>query len=464
MGLILRPAEVKNAANQIKSDAECMGEQFQKATKEFLEFDKNDMLSSEAWGSIKKGYGEFHRTISNAITVVSQSIRLSSNRAIIGAQGLPDDYYDENSITSQIAYLEKECVIIRESIHRFELMRSIPFFQSVDAIRVIESYTQALHNALDMINVLKKKLQLLNEYNTATYEYYDEAYNLLIAVNEAIEAANKGHADTTLYSYCEIINIKSHALSVEMNTYVIGSIRAEEAGKCVGSIVYDPTTDGMRVADIDEGFLKVYDAPTLTCVGQVIDVNTIYDMYNPQLKEMFGEKRYYSGALQAYSDPVANSDEVGPNSNGKYDFSKKEFDRYHGTILCDDIDRYAVAVGPAIQNPNIDYGIMKSMGGEVYKADDMRYGTCIDISLDINDKTYYIPAVIVDVKNHTWPTGICQTGIPINQEEGKKTDYNVIIQDAGNVIEWYAPMEGLTQGLDKSDASVRIIDYDVLLP
>lgn len=47
----------------------------------------------------------------------------------------------------------------------------------------------------------------------------------------------------------------------------------------------------------------------------------------------------------------------------------------------------------------------------------MAYGTGVDITIDLNGETYYIPAIIVDVKEHSAYTGEIQTGIPFFRED-----------------------------------------------
>ena len=112
------------------------------------------------------------------------------------------------------------------------------------------------------------------------------------------------------------------------------------------------------------------------------------------------------------------------------------------------MERYAIAIGPKLQNTAFD-----CISAPV--ADDMAYGTCVDITIVLNDKTYYIPAIIVDVKAHTAPTGIFQTGVDFKG--------NGIAEDPSSIVEWYTYMEengkNKSKGLNKFNRTGSIIIY-----
>jgi hypothetical protein len=72
--------------------------------------------------------------------------------------------------------------------------------------------------------------------------------------------------------------------------------------------------------------------------------------------------------------------------------------------LTDQIGRYWIAVGPKVMNPEHknDQGIT---------ADEMNYGTMIDVVLqDSNGTIFYFPTVVGETKAHTYPNGVYQTG------------------------------------------------------
>lgn len=87
--------------------------------------------------------------------------------------------------------------------------------------------------------------------------------------------------------------------------------------------------------------------------------------------------------------------------------------------------RYWVAVGPNIINP------YHTPADKSVTAEEMKFGTKIDIVVkDEDGEIYYIPAVIGEGKEHSYPDGLYQTGIPFNSNR---------ISDpagAGNTVEF----------------------------
>jgi hypothetical protein len=53
----------------------------------------------------------------------------------------------------------------------------------------------------------------------------------------------------------------------------------------------------------------------------------------------------------------------------------------------------------------------KHQPSEEISLEEMKYGTKIDVVLrDSDGNIYYLPCVVGDVKAHTWPNGVLQTG------------------------------------------------------
>lgn len=94
----------------------------------------------------------------------------------------------------------------------------------------------------------------------------------------------------------------------------------------------------------------------------------------------------------------------------------------------------------------------KHKSNEKVTIDEMKYGTKLDIVvLDEDTNTnYYIPAVVGDVKEHTWPNGLYQTGKQI------PTGTLSIGNDDGSTIEF---MGKTREGTDNYKL-VEIIVYD----
>jgi hypothetical protein len=75
-------------------------------------------------------------------------------------------------------------------------------------------------------------------------------------------------------------------------------------------------------------------------------------------------------------------------------------------LYVDDEGRYWVAIPPAFMNALPEPGMPISEEG-------MKYGTKIDIFVICQHEgtELFIPAVVGDVKNHSWPEGMYQTGM-----------------------------------------------------
>lgn len=87
-------------------------------------------------------------------------------------------------------------------------------------------------------------------------------------------------------------------------------------------------------------------------------------------------------------------------------------------VIVNEDGRYWIAVGPNLINENYP------LEGKV-QADEFVYGTYIDIivsDLSTGEK-YYIPCVVGDIKNHTYPNGQFHTGIPYpNSKDNSQAD------------------------------------------
>lgn len=97
--------------------------------------------------------------------------------------------------------------------------------------------------------------------------------------------------------------------------------------------------------------------------------------------------------------------------------------------------RYWVGLGPTVMNPS--HSKTARVG---VKAAEMKYGTKLDIMVaDEDGKIYYIPAVSGDGKEHSFPDGLYQTGVPFDNV-GRSIDYkkdennNYILDAQGNKI------------------------------
>ena len=114
--------------------------------------------------------------------------------------------------------------------------------------------------------------------------------------------------------------------------------------------------------------------------------------------------------------------------------------------LTNEDGRYWVAVGPRVLNPDHrkDQGVW---------ADDFVYGTKLDAVLkDKDGKLYYLPCVFGEMKEHTYPNGVYQTG------RSYPNGNNFV---KGNVDSSVIEFIGAELGKDLSQyAIVKIIVYD----
>lgn len=147
-------------------------------------------------------------------------------------------------------------------------------------------------------------------------------------------------------------------------------------------------TNATYVKTINQ-FFDTYSQQTLDAdaVSHVVDIATI--------RENLGAKNNWI-SFEGFSESVPNKYAV---EEGTGYINKDEIDlanqMYRG--------RYMVAVGPAVM-------VSDYCGGFV-TASKMLYGTFIDIVIeDTEGERYYIPCVIADCKNHTYPNGYVQTG------------------------------------------------------
>ena len=202
-------------------------------------------------------------------------------------------------------------------------------------------------------------------------------------------------------------------------------------GKFIGYLAYG--ANGI-VDNSNDGFFALYDAATLLTSGERYDFSDLYKQY--------GVDPY--GALQSFGGKKS-----GLNKNGESNYGNQTYNAEQGTLYYNGIERYGIAIGPKLQNPEYDLS-------SKIDPKDMAYGTCVDIVIQLEGKTYYIPAIIVDVKAHSAPTGIFQTGDPFvggSENTGK----------AGPIVEWYVikTQDGKNKstGLSNFNSNASIIIY-----
>ena len=219
-------------------------------------------------------------------------------------------------------------------------------------------------------------------------------------------------------------------------------------GGFVGYLAYG--AEGITL-NPEEGYYMLYDGPTVTSEGR--------EYY---FEDIYGDYEKIGGALQGYggSGSILND----KSGQIRYEGNEDGLDTKRGTLIYNGIERHAIALGPALQNSQ--FTLDKS--GQI-KAEEMRYGTCADITICIDNITYYIPAVIVDVKAHTNGSGgyfqTYQEYREMSNEERQIEMERYGELPKGNIVEWYVEQKdengnNKSSGLRKFDTDGGIIIYD----
>jgi len=177
-------------------------------------------------------------------------------------------------------------------------------------------------------------------------------------------------------------------------------------------------------------WLKVYNAPTVEGGGRTVIKHTASKNYDWAMYEgLTGINPYAKGEIEKNGGKVT----VVSGSRGE---------------LTDETGRYWVAVGPNVMTPT-------HTSDKKITLETMKYGTKMDILVEGNDgNRYYIPAVVGDVKAHTSPGGLYQTGLGFPGEK----DYP--LHNDGSTVEFM----GKTRAGTDQYLLIGIIVYDHTQP
>lgn len=147
-----------------------------------------------------------------------------------------------------------------------------------------------------------------------------------------------------------------------------------------------------------------------------------------------------SGALQGFGGSVKLNKTCGIVYEDEENFTSQR-----GTLRFKGIERHTIALGPALQNPDLNLDPTKTLD-----AEDMIYGTCVDIIVPFEGENYYTPAVIVDTKHYTGPHGYIQGSEAFGGGEPDTRKGN-------NIVEWY-----VTQGENEKNKSSGLSEFDTM--
>lgn len=154
-----------------------------------------------------------------------------------------------------------------------------------------------------------------------------------------------------------------------------------------------PGGSGSKAGRICSNTVYVYDGPTVNSTGSFISTQEAFADHGKALQDW---------ATIEWTSPSNVSSGVAARLNNPHADSLG--------VYCGDVEgingvteRYAVALGPNIMNP-------AHVALDVAVADEMHYGTAVDVVLQKGNKRFYVPAVVADCSAHTYPSGIVHTG------------------------------------------------------
>lgn len=153
----------------------------------------------------------------------------------------------------------------------------------------------------------------------------------------------------------------------------------------VTSTAVSTTGNGQVVKSVYS--INLYNGPTQSGSGNFVDVRPAYDSYKAP---------YNTWWITCYNDTSKPNGTLRGRAQGTH---------VADGVMVDSESRPLVAVGPAIMNQSRAKG-----SRDTPTASEMRYGTIIDVVLEDGSGTYYMPAVVVDCKAHTYPDWVVQSG------------------------------------------------------
>ena len=188
--------------------------------------------------------------------------------------------------------------------------------------------------------------------------------------------------------------------------------------------------------EIINGWLRLYGAPTVTGEGRSVLRHSDANKYDWGMPEDVNDINKY-----AREQIETNGGVVEINA----------YKEENANIFTDAEGRYWVAVGPRVINPNADLT-------EQLVATDFAYGTKMDIHVrDDEGNEYYIPVVLGDIKAHSAPDGLYQTGVLIPSNE------NATGHGDGSTVEFMGNdiLKDIVDGREKSCVN-RTNNYELL--
>ncbi len=189
MGLILRPAEIKNCAKLVKSSIEGNQKSYEGALQVVKNFAGNEAFQSKSWDTAKGKIVESHQLIVKGIMAAQDSVVSELDTASKTLDG-PDRNEDE--LIQDILRLEEECKRYMEMIKTFSTLQSRPVIGNWNISRIISHYQE-------MLEITKKELELVKEELNTLYDQTEQTSSLFQAIGGLLQAVEYAINDAEVY-------------------------------------------------------------------------------------------------------------------------------------------------------------------------------------------------------------------------------------------------------------------------
>lgn len=188
MGLILRPSEIENGIQQVRSDLNRMKDGYLEVVQAAREFSENEILQSASWNRAKEKIKGAHQHIEQGIRTAIGFMEKDLDSLAAGMEGAED--LDEDELLMQIENLTAECEQYEDAIKRYQSMQDAfePFSLSM-AEDQIREYQELLELTREELERIKNKLQLLYDKEEETARLFKEVSALVRAVDSAVNDA-----------------------------------------------------------------------------------------------------------------------------------------------------------------------------------------------------------------------------------------------------------------------------------
>ena len=226
------------------------------------------------------------------------------------------------------------------------------------------------------------------------------------------------------YASVTFVTEYDYSNTEELNTF--DNMLGEAASKGMKNNCYQPEK-GSKVRT-EDGWLDLYNAPTVEGKGRPVSIPDDRPRSRSELKDRYGAntapswKSYEAVYGEEHNYLGEDADRVVREKDPRLVRRADDYGMIRTEI--DGIDRYWVAVGPKVMDESY------SITGRRPQAEDVKVGTFIDVILrDSNYNIYFVPAIVGDAKEHTYPNGIYQTGTSWNTLDSsyaKKSDAAII--------------------------------------